>query len=128
MIQKARKNGLLGEVMAARYLRAEGYLIAEANFRTRQGEVDIIAQRDDMLIFCEVKTRSNTAIALPRESVDARKQRRIVLAALQYVRQIHFNGVMRFDVIEVTFTDNGSVIVQQLPDAFRVDESGPLGI
>ena len=73
--------GALGEVFAARYLRDRGYKIVCANFRTRMGEIDIAAEKDGVLAFIEVKTRSAGMIAPPAESVDAHKQKRIAMAA-----------------------------------------------
>ena len=93
--------GALGEVYAARYLRDRGYEIVSANYRTRMGEIDIAARKDGVLAFVEIKTRSAGMIASPAESVDTRKQKRIAMAAAQYLKSEPAGQRTRFDVIEV---------------------------
>ncbi len=94
-------SGALGEVYAARYLRDHGYAIVTANYRTRLGEIDIAAEKDGVLAFIEVKTRSAGMIALPAESVDTHKQKRIAMAASQFLKAEPDGACTRFDVIEV---------------------------
>ena len=94
-------TGTLGEVYAARYLREHGFEIVCANYRTRLGEIDIAARKDGVLAFIEVKTRSDGMIALPAESVDRQKQKRVALAAAQYLKSEPEGLRTRFDVIEV---------------------------
>ncbi len=94
-------SGALGEVFAARYLRDRGYDIVCANYRTRMGEIDIAAEKDGVLAFIEVKTRGAGMIASPAESVDRQKQRRLTLAAAEYLRSEPPQRRTRFDVIEV---------------------------
>lgn len=94
-------TGALGEVYAARYLRDRGYTIVCANYRTRLGEIDIAAEKDGVLSFIEVKTRSAGMIAAPAESVDTHKQKRVALAAAQYLKNEPSGLRTRFDVIEV---------------------------
>lgn len=94
-------NGVWGEIYAARYLRENGFLIRTANYRTRLGEIDIIAEENHELLFVEVKTRSEGMLAQPMESVDRNKQRRLTLAAQQYLKAEPPDTHARFDVIEV---------------------------
>ncbi len=94
-------SGKIGEVFAARYLVQKGYKIIGANYRTRFGEIDIIAENSEYIIFVEVKTRSVDSIANPRESVDARKQAKIIKATEQYLASYSPTLQPRFDVIEV---------------------------
>lgn len=111
----ARSNtGRLGEDAAAEFLRGTGYEIAERNYCTRFGEIDIIATRENYIIFAEVKTRKTNSMLLPREAVNAKKQRRLIMATKMYL-SCHDIGTYqpRFDVIEVT-TRTGS--------AFKVDK------
>lgn len=128
MIPAAKRNGLLGEIAAARYLREHGYTIVNANYRTRMGEVDLIARKGDILVFCEVKTRGEHTVCLPREAVDERKQRRITAAALEYVKQIRYTGPMRFDVAEVFVSPQGTMRVQLLENAFSGNDTGFFGL
>lgn len=111
--------GALGEVYAARYLRDHGYRIVCANYRTRMGEIDVAAEKDGVLAFVEVKTRSEGMIALPAESVDTRKQKRIAMAAAQFLRQEPDGLRTRFDVIEVFLDSAGALAeIHHIPDAF----------
>ena len=111
--------GALGEVYAARYLRERGYDIVCANYRTRMGEIDIVAEKDGALAFVEVKTRSAGMIASPAESVDSHKQKRIALAASQYLKHAPAGLRTRFDVIEVYLDAQGNLAhVRHIPNAF----------
>jgi len=106
--------------MAARWLERKGYEIVWRNFLCRGGELDIIARRKDMLVFVEVKTRDNTRFGSPAEAVDAKKRRRMVLAANVFLlRYGNSPPVCRFDVIEVESGRNGAEEVSHIPDAFR---------
>lgn len=119
---QARDIGALGERAAAAWLPRRGCAIVGANYRTRMGEIDLIAQDGDFLAFVEVKTRARDAVALPREAVDARKQARIVRAALFYLAQHPTPLQPRFDVVEVTAGRNGdfsSCSVRHIPNAFE---------
>lgn len=112
-------SGALGEVYAARYLRDRGYGIDCANYRTRMGEIDVVAAKDGVLAFIEVKTRSSGMIALPAESVDTRKQRRIAMAAAQYLKGEPAGVRTRFDVIEVYLgADDELLDIRHIQDAF----------
>ena len=99
-------KGAAGEVLAARFLREKGYRILTSNYRTRQGEIDIIACDRTYILFVEVKTREEGAFYAPREAVTAAKQRRIVAAALQYLQQSPTSLQPRFDVIEIVTRKN----------------------
>lgn len=111
--------GALGEVYAARYLRDRGYRIACANYRTRLGEIDITAEKDGVVVFIEVKTRSVGMIASPAESVDTRKQKRIALAAAQYLKTEPPGLRTRFDVVEVYLgADDALLDIRHIRNAF----------
>ena len=112
----------MGERLAAAYYRRRGCRVLEMNFRTRRGEIDVIAQKGDMLIFAEVKTRDEAAAAQPAEAVTAQKRRRIVLAAQGYLL-LHpelAENFMRFDVVEVTPAEGGGLLVHCIRGAFEV--------
>jgi len=112
----------IGEDHAARYLRSRGYRIRERNFRARSAEVDIIAEHDNVLVFVEVKARSSTHFAEPRESVTPSKQRRITRAAASYIgARERRERLTRFDVVEVHLTPEGRVEkVDLIKGAFEV--------
>ena len=94
-------QGELGEILAARSLRDKGYRILTANYRSRFGEIDIIALNDTYIVFVEVKTRSEGMIAPPAASVTSAKQRRIIQTALLFLAEFEMELQPRFDVIEV---------------------------
>ncbi|HUU55203.1 MAG TPA: YraN family protein [Armatimonadota bacterium] len=99
--------GRIAEDHAGRYLRSKGYRILERNYRIPRGEIDIIAEHRDSLVFVEVKSRTSTEDFDPRDSVTPGKQHRIMLAAAAYLR--NRDRVTRFDVVEVAITPEGRV-------------------
>jgi len=100
------QKGLLGENKAQEYLRSKGYRIRETNYRTRIGEIDIIAEKFDTLVFVEVKTRTNTNYGFPYEAVNRRKLDKIVKSSLIYIKEKGINNYqIRYDIIEVFLYD-----------------------
>lgn len=98
-----RRIGAEWETAAARYLEEHGYRIIKRNYRNRYGEIDIIAECGNILVFAEVKYRSAEAYGDPLEAVDIHKQRRICKAALYYYSGYDhgWNRPCRFDVIAI---------------------------
>lgn len=117
-----RAGGEAGERLAASDYRRAGYRVLEANYRTRQGEIDLIVRRGDTLVFAEVKTRGEHAIARPMESVTAQKQRRLILAAQHYLmaHAALAELSMRFDVVEVIVPARGRPMVRRIENAFTL--------
>lgn len=95
------EHGRAGEEEATRYLSAKGYEILTRNYRSKRGEVDIVARQGDTLVFVEVKMRSSSTTGSGRDYVHRSKQRRIALAAEQYLSVSGWEGPCRFDVIEI---------------------------
>lgn len=97
-----RKFGTVGEKIAQDYLKNNGYEIIETNFYTKKGEIDIISQKDNCIVFFEIKTRNNLEYGTPAMAVDFTKKMHIKNSAKIY---IHINKLygydVRFDVIEV---------------------------
>lgn len=104
-----RKNlGQLGEKLACEFLREKGYKIIDQNFRTRGGEIDIVAEKEEMLVFVEVKTRTNRMFGLPEEAIDARKQHKLAMTAECYLAAHHlYDKDYRIDsvAVEINETD-----------------------
>nr|WP_297175436.1 YraN family protein [uncultured Agathobaculum sp.] len=94
-------KGAWGEMAARRFLEQAGYVIVTMNFRTRFGEIDIIAQRGKYIVFVEVKARRNDRFAAAREHVTQGKQARILAAAEAWLQSTPSDLQPRFDVIEV---------------------------
>ena len=100
--------GKVGESAACNELRRLGYEILETRYRTRFGEIDIVARDGDTTVFVEVKTRSGTEFGDGPEAVTAWKRRRISMMALDYVsRQRLHDAPCRFDVVAVNVSAPG---------------------
>ncbi len=97
--------------MAAAHLEAKGYRIRERNFRTREGEIDIIAEHTGTLVFVEVRTRRGAAMGSAAESVTAAKAGRILAAAQAYVQEReNCPADQRIDVIALSLASDGRVL------------------
>lgn len=105
-----QKTGKVGERVAQSYLRSRGYRIVETNFRCPEGELDIIAQKDDWLAFVEVRTRSSSGFGTPEESVTQAKAERLVALAQAYLLG-HENlpSQWRIDLVAVELGPGGKV-------------------
>jgi putative endonuclease len=95
----ARDSGLAAEEAAARFLEDHGLAIVARNYRTRFGEVDLVAREGRTLVFVEVRKRSWRAYGGAAASVDARKQSRLVAAARHYLARLGKEPACRFDVV-----------------------------
>ncbi len=94
--------GKSGEKKAAELLEKKGYLIVERNYRHRRGEIDLIARKDNLLLFVEVKTRTGNADwGYPEEAVTNKKARKVVSCANAYIFKVNWQGEIRFDIISV---------------------------
>lgn len=91
--------GAWGEEKAVRFLKRRGYKIIDRNFRCRFGEIDIIAEKDDYLIFVEVRLRKDTRYGAPEETVDWRKQQKLRMTADYYLMTHETELDVRFDVL-----------------------------
>lgn len=95
-----QRLGKLGEDLAVKHLKREKYKILERNWRCQFGEVDIIAQKSDIICFIEVKTRTNTDKGLPQEAVNFHKQQHIKKSSQLFMMKYPDNSY-RFDIIEI---------------------------
>ena len=93
--------GGLGEAYAENHLKKNGYKILERNYRTKIGEIDLIAEKDKTVVFVEVKSRVNTKFGLPKEAVNFHKQFKIRKVAEEYLlRTKRLGDKTSFDVVE----------------------------
>ena len=116
------RRGQLGENAARQELVRAGLKFLIANYRTRHGEIDLIARDRDCLVFVEVKNRSSEDWTRPAAAVDARKRRLLSLTAEDYLRQLDNRRVKcRFDVVEVLLTDGAVREIRHLINAFPAD-------
>ena len=118
------QTGQRGEAAAAKYYQQQGCKLLCHNFRTRMGELDVVVREPDgTVVICEVKTRSENALARPAAAVDAAKQRRLVRAAQIYLQQTGLSDApVRFDVAEVRPLDSGRWMVHIIRGAFLCEE------
>jgi putative endonuclease len=114
-----RELGKYGEQQAARYLQKNGYKILSQNFYTRYGELDIICEKKQEIIFVEVKTRKSISCGTPEEAITYWKKEHIKKAALIYLKDNRkpFRG-LRFDVITVFINEMGEENLNHIENAF----------
>ncbi len=105
-----QKIGRVGETLATSALEKRGYCILERNFRCRAGEIDLIAQAGEDLVFIEVKTRRGTACGLPEEAITRRKARTLQQVAWFYLDAHNLADCSwRIDVVAVQFNQAGQL-------------------
>lgn len=113
--------GNCGEETALRFLKTSGYKILARNYKSRLGEIDIVAWDRDTICFVEVKTRSSDKFGLPQEALSNFKQRQIAKAALNFLKENKFlDKKARFDVVSVTYQGDLPKI-DLIKDAFELD-------
>ncbi|KAG0416884.1 UPF0102 protein, partial [Dictyocoela muelleri] len=98
--------GKIAEDLAADYLQKNGYKILIRNFRFQKAEIDIIAEKNDLIIITEVKARSTDAFIMPHEAVTKTKIKSIVSAANHYMEEFNKDNEVRFDIISVLPDEN----------------------
>jgi len=100
--------GKLGEKAAEKFLKKRGYRIRETGFRCHHGEIDIIAQKKDYLVFVEVRTKSNLDFGTPEESLTEAKKKKLIACALTYITSHQkLPPEWRIDVVAVELDDKG---------------------
>jgi len=109
--------GKQGEVIAKEYLEAKGYEILDENWTHGKAELDLIAYKDRIMVFVEVKARTSIALGEPEDFVDIAKQKQMELASAEYIEIMNHQNDIRFDIIAITFTKN-SYTLNHIEDAF----------
>jgi putative endonuclease len=121
-----RRLGARGEELAARHLEARGYQVVEQNFRTRYGEIDVVARDARFLVFCEVKTRivrraPGADVLGPFAGIGGRKQRQVRAMAREWLTHGRLEGPrppeVRFDAIGVSFDAHGCLLALEHVEA-----------
>jgi putative endonuclease len=106
-----RDLGRWGELVAATHLEAKGYAIVERNWRCRLGEIDLVAQSGDTLVFVEVKTRRGRDFGMPEEGVTLRKSQKLLAIGQQYVFDHALEDVnWRIDLVAVELDKSGKLL------------------
>lgn len=119
MTRARQELGEQGETLACAELERRGYIVIARRYRTRSGELDIVARQGEYLVFVEVKARQGGSFGDPEEAVTLQKQHKLAWMAADYLARHNLHDVAcRFDVVGVhTHTDPPTITV--LEDAFR---------
>ncbi len=121
MVSTRRKQGDEAEELACGWLSDHGWSIVDRNYAWRGGEIDIIAEKGDVMAFCEVRSRSGDPFVQPEETVNWTKQRKLVLTARRYLQDLEERGEelkgCRFDVISVV-SNGREHEIKHIEDAF----------
>lgn len=110
--------GELGEIEAARYFRYHGYLILEANYECKFGEIDLIVEDKKHICFVEVKTRSENSRYAPKDAVDFQKRAKIIASARLFLSTYDMERQPRFDIVEVFFENDEPSKLNHIENAF----------
>jgi putative endonuclease len=113
---KHNELGAFGEELAVDFLLQKGYSILETNWRYQKAEVDIIAQKGEILAAVEVKTRSTNEFGDPQDFVNKKKIKLLVMAVDEYVNRYQLDVEVRFDIVAITL--NKKLEMEHLKDAF----------
>jgi len=120
MLNRQQQFGKRSERLAAEYLKLKGYRILETNYRSHAGEIDIIAREKKTIVFVEVKARSSRRFGSPKGAVTPAKQRKISMAALEYLKRTDQAGASaRFDVVAID-TVAGTPAIEVVKNAFAL--------
>lgn len=113
-------DGITAECLAQAQLEAAGLRLLKRNFRARTGEIDLVMRERDLIVFVEVRYRRHHRFGSPLETVDARKQRKLVNTACLFMQKYDPSGRMRyrFDVIGISGELHATPVVQWVPAAF----------
>lgn len=116
-----RDIGASGEDYACKILKARGMKIIERNFRTRLGEIDIIARDGEYTVFVEVRLRKDNDFGTPAETIDVRKRAKVIKAAKEYALKNHiYDSPMRFDAVVITGDDPHGFKAEVIENAFEL--------
>ena len=114
-----KRLGDRGEKIAERFLKKSGFKILEKNYKNRYGEIDIVAQDDDNLVFVEVKTKACENFSEPESWVNFRKQNQLIKMAKFYlIERDIINKECRFDVIGITLGEDKREDIVHIKNAF----------
>ncbi|GAB6137673.1 YraN family protein [Halanaerobaculum tunisiense] len=115
-----RQKGTRGEKLAKDFLQQQGYQIKEQNFWSRYGEIDLIAQEDNYLVFVEVKWTTENPEVRPEEQISYQKQRHLTKVANYYLMLHNIESNCRFDVVAISQLGQGNKI-RLIKNAFLVN-------
>ncbi|ETR74133.1 MAG: endonuclease [Candidatus Magnetoglobus multicellularis str. Araruama] len=121
MKDKRHQLGKDSETLAVNYLLENGYTIIQRNFRTKGGEIDIIARENNTLVFVEVKSRTSTRYGHALQSLTHRQKKRLTKTALMYLHQHQMkNQSARFDVVAIQKKQYTGTDIRLIKNAFEI--------
>ncbi len=106
MIITTSETGRLGETLAEEYLEENGYKIIEKNYRTKYAEIDVVAEKNGVLVFVEVRTKSNEEFGTPEETINYKKRKKLMRNAEAYVARKRYKGPYRIDALCIVLGSN----------------------
>jgi len=109
--------GKLGEDMTCELLRKKGYHIRKRNYRFDRAEVDIVAEKDKMIVFVEVKARESDFLTDAAQLVPMKKQKQIIKAADAYIKEMDLSNESRFDIV-IAIINSKYKKLDHIEDAF----------
>ena len=109
-------TGRRGESAAAEYLKKKRYRIVGMNYACRFGEIDLIAENRDSVVFVEVKTRHSQDFGSPAEAVNFKKQKNLLLSINSYLKYKNIEQSWRFDVISIVGTVGQEYVIEHIED------------
>lgn len=115
---KKHELGKKGERLAQAYLQANDYMLLEKNWRYSRAEIDIIAMKEEVLVFIEVKTRTSTFFGRPESFVTSKKKKFMAEAASAYMEEIDHKWEIRFDIIGIIWENEINYELEHYEDAF----------
>jgi len=118
-VSKHLSLGKQGELLGKKYLINKGYIILVCNYKYEKYEIDIIALKNDLLVFIEVKTRSTDLFGEPEDAVSKSKERHIAIASEAFIynnSKLHYTDI-QFDIISIIISDSKKII-RHIEDAF----------
>lgn len=104
------ERGVLAEQLAAQYLQDRGLILLQTNYRCRFGEIDLVLQDSDTIVFVEVRLRSNNAFGGAAASIDARKQAKLLRTAQHYLATLPRIPPCRFDAVLMQSADSDAIV------------------
>ena len=118
-----KRLGDWGETEARRYLETNSYVFMERNFRVPEGEIDLVMQDGDIVVFIEVKTRTSDSFGMPEESVSGAKRKRLLRAACAFLQERErIDASWRIDVVAIEASPNWTIQrLDHYQSAFDID-------
>ena len=121
MINMQQRFGKQSETLAVKHLKKNGFKILEKNYRTKLGEIDIIARDKDTIVFVEVKSRKSDRYGTPKHAITRSKKRKISMVALYYLKTLdEKNTRARFDVVAIHSGEDRSPKIEMIKNAFEL--------